>query len=71
MAPYVEAGVEVMRLHRGRIALHVRADFPLSSLESREIEVWSEWDRPGSAPGVYPAQSRYLVPVSIGLSVAF
>ena len=71
VAPYVEAGVEVLRLHRGRIALHVRADFPLAALHSEEIEVWSEWDRPGSAPRVYPAQSRYVVPVSIGLSVAF
>jgi len=71
LAPYVEAGVEVLRLHRGRIALHVRADFPLASLQSQEIEVWSEWDLPGSAPRVYPAQSRYVVPVSIGLSVAF
>jgi hypothetical protein len=71
VAPYVEAGVEVLRLHRGRIALHVRADFPLASLQSQEIEVWSEWDPPGSAPQVYPAQSRYVVPVSIGISVAF
>jgi hypothetical protein len=71
IAPYVEAGVEALRLHRGRIALHVRADFPLASLHSQEIEVWSEWDRPGDAPRVYPAQSRYVVPVSIGISVAF
>ena len=71
LAPYVEAGVEVLRLHRGRIALHVRADFPLASLQSQEIEVWSEWDLPGSVPRVYPAQSRYVVPVSIGIGVAF
>ena len=71
VAPYVEVGVEALRLHRGRIGLHVRADFPLQALHSQEIEVWSEWDRPGSAPRVYPAQSRYVVPVSIGLSVAF
>jgi len=71
LAPYVEAGVEVLRLHRGRIALHVRADFPVAALQSQEIQVWSEWDPPGSAPDVYPAQSRYVVPVSIGLSVAF
>ena len=71
VAPYVEAGVEVLRLHRGRIGLHVRADFPLAALHSEEIEVWSEWDPPGSAPRVYPAQSRYVVPVSIGISVAF
>ena len=71
LAPYVEAGVEVLRLHRGRIALHVRADSPVAALQSQEIQVWSEWDPPGSAPDVYPAQSRYVVPVSIGLSVAF
>ena len=74
LAPYVEAGVEVLRLHRGRIALQVRADFPLAALHSQEIEVWSEWNRAtGSSvvEGVYPAQSRYVVPVSIGLSVAF
>jgi hypothetical protein len=74
LAPYVEAGVEVLRLHRGRIALHVRADFPLAALQSEEVEVWSEWDPAGRAPRVervYPAQSRYVVPVSIGLSVAF
>ena len=70
LAPYVEAGVEVLRLHRGRIALHVRADFPLASLQSREIEVWSEWDSP-ERPSRVPAQSRYVVPVSIGISVAF
>ena len=74
LAPYVETGVEVLRLHRGRIALHVRADFPLTSLESQEVEVWSEWDPAGRVPRVervYPAQSRYVVPVSIGISVAF
>jgi hypothetical protein len=74
LAPYAEAGVEVLRLHRGRIALHVRADFPLAALHSEEVEVWSEWDPAGRSPrvvGVYPAQSRYVVPVSIGISVAF
>jgi hypothetical protein len=71
VAPYVEVGVEVMRLHRGRLGLHVRADIPLTALHSPEIQVWSEWDPPGSAPHVYPAQSRYVMPVSIGLTVAF
>jgi hypothetical protein len=77
VAPYVEAGVEMLRLHRGRIALHVRADLPLSALESPEIPPYSypDWDggygRPGySSPG-RPAESRYIVPVSIGVSVAF
>jgi hypothetical protein len=71
LAPYLEAGVEALRLHRGRVALRVRADLPVAALHGDEMEVWSEWDRPGSAPRVYPAQSRYVVPVSIGLTVAF
>jgi hypothetical protein len=74
VAPYVEAGVEMLRLHRGRIALLVRADFPLGSLESPGIAPYS-YDDPMSGyryeqAGV-PAQSRYVVPVSIGVSVAF
>jgi hypothetical protein len=57
VAPYVEAGVEMLRLHRGRIGLQVRADLPLWSLESPAME--------------FPAESRYVVPVSIGVTVAF
>jgi hypothetical protein len=54
VAPYVEAGVEMLRLHRGRVALLVRADLPTGALRAS-----------------YPAQSRYVVPVTIGLNVAF
>lgn len=73
VAPYVEAGVEMLRLHRGRIALLVRADFPLGSLKSPEIAPYAYPDGTGhlvEQPG-QPAQSRYIVPVSIGVSVAF
>jgi len=74
VAPYLEAGVEMLRLHRGRVALHVRADFPLGSVESPQIPPYSYFDpisgyrdeQPGR-----PAESRYVVPVSIGVSVAF
>jgi hypothetical protein len=68
IAPYLEAGVEMLRLHRGRVALVVRADFPTASLRSESYEYWSYY---GDAPTVLPAESRYVVPVSIGLSVAF
>jgi hypothetical protein len=74
VAPYVEVGVETLRLHRPRVALHVRVDLPLGALESQEIPVYSYPDGRDREPGVdfvYPAQSRYVVPVSIGLSVAF
>ncbi len=74
VAPYVEAGVEMLRLHRGRIALLVRADFPLGSLDSPEIPAYSYTD-PVSGSRYeqtgQPAESRYIVPVSIGVSVAF
>ncbi len=74
VAPYVEAGVEMLRLHRGRLALLVRADFPTGALRSDEIPAWSYRDeytgRLYEQPG-QPAQSRYVVPVTIGLSVAF
>jgi hypothetical protein len=74
VAPYVEAGVELLRLHRGRIGLHVRADLPLWSLESPATEVYAPWDGHGSYADVLytiPAESRYVVPVSIGVTVAF
>jgi hypothetical protein len=74
VAPYVEAGIEMLRLHRGRIALLVRADFPLGSLQSPGFEGYSYTDpvtgyHDEQAP--QPADSRYIVPVSIGVSVAF
>lgn len=76
IAPYVEAGVEMLRLHRGRIALHVRADVPTWALESEAFEVYPHWDRRGPYPqpgsgSTIPAQSRYVVPVTIGVTVAF
>jgi hypothetical protein len=74
VAPDLEAGVEMLRLHRGRVALVVRADFPTGALRSEAIEGWSYWDeyarRSYSQPS-YPAQERYVVPLTIGLTVAF
>jgi hypothetical protein len=68
VAFYAEAGVEMLRLHRGRVALVVRADFPTGALKSEAIEWWSYY---GDTYASYPAESRYVVPVSIGVSVAF
>jgi hypothetical protein len=74
IAPYLEVGVEMLRLHRGRIALLARADFPTGPVRSDEIPAWSYRDeytrRVYEQPG-RPAQSRYVVPLSIGVSVAF
>jgi hypothetical protein len=74
VAPYVEVGAETLRLHRARVALHVRADLPLGALQTPQIPVYSYGDGGDREPTVelvYPAQSRYVLPVSIGLSVAF
>jgi hypothetical protein len=73
VAPYLEVGVEMLRLHRGRVALHVRADFPTGSLTQEEYEVYT-YDprtRRDRVDYVVPAASRYVVPVTIGLTVAF
>jgi hypothetical protein len=75
VAPYVEAGVEALRLHRGRLALLVRADLPLSSLESPEYRYHTGYDphtgRPTGEEQVVPSESHYVAPVWIGVSVAF
>ena len=68
IAFYAEAGVEMLRLHRGRVALVVRADFPTASLRSESYEYWSYY---GDGPTSPTTESRYVVPVSIGVSVAF
>jgi hypothetical protein len=67
IAFYAEAGVEMLRLHRGRVALVVRADFPTASLQNETYD-WSYYEYARTSP---PAESRYVVPVSIGVSVAF
>ena len=74
VAPYVEVGVEMLRLHRGRVGLQIRADFPMGALQSQPFEVYSSGDDRGGRPRadyIYPAQSRYVVPISIGVTVAF
>ncbi len=62
---YLEAGVEVLRLHRARVALAVRADIPTYSLHQDAIRDWqTQQIRQG-------ARTKYVWPVSIGVSVAF
>jgi hypothetical protein len=67
---YLEAGVEILRLHRGRIGLQLRADLPFGALRG---ERYVDYGYPGdSAPAyVQHTESQYVVPVTIGLNVAF
>jgi hypothetical protein len=72
-APYVELGLELLRLHRGRVLFQVRADFPTGALEMPAVPVTC-YDPRYCDPRndhVIPAQSRYVVPVSFGVGVAF
>ena len=65
---YAEAGLQLLRLHRGRLTASVRADFPLYSLrpEGYEFEAHGEDTRP-----VRIEESRYLVPITFGLTMSF
>lgn len=69
IAFYAEAGVEMLRLHRGRVAFFVRADFTTASLRSESYGYGYSYYGDVSTPS--RTESRYVVPVSIGLSVAF
>jgi hypothetical protein len=72
VAPYLETGIEGLRLHRARLALSLRADLPLNELRSERHEVW-DWDprRGAQLLRVVPAESRYVVPVSAQLTLTF
>ena len=66
---YAEAGVQMFRLHRGRMTARVRADFPLYSLhpEGTDYQTIGRTTRP-----VHIEEgSRYLVPITFGLTLSF
>lgn len=71
VSPYLEAGVELLRLHRGRVLFHVRADFPTAALETQPVPCYDPTYCDPRQGDLVPAQSRYVVPVSLGVSVAF
>ena len=73
ISPYLEAGVEFLRTHRGRLALVVRADIPTGSVQQPEtpVTVWDSRTGTSHVDSVIPARSKYVVPLSIGLTVAF
>jgi opacity protein-like surface antigen len=72
VSPYLEGGVEFLRTHHGRLALQVRADLPTGSLRGFD---YGSYDWSGAydgygGPRTSPAR-RYIVPVAIGVCVAF
>jgi hypothetical protein len=73
MAPYLETGVEILRLHRARLAFLVRVDLPTGSLRSEEypIYVWDPALGQERMTETARSQSRYVAPASLGMTVAF
>jgi hypothetical protein len=70
LGAYLEVGIEALRLHRARVALAVRADIPTYSLHSEEYRAWNpETGHPDDV--LTPGRTKYVWPVSIGVSVAF
>ncbi len=63
---YAEAGVQIFRLHRGRLTARVRADFPLYSLHPTGYD-----SRPRGGPTPIDGGAVYLVPVTFGLTMSF
>jgi hypothetical protein len=72
-APYLEAGAEILRLHRARLSLSLQVDFPLGSLKSEEFRVYSYDPSTRRSPveRVVPSQSRYVVPATLGVTLSF
>lgn len=66
---YAEAGVQLFRLHRGRMTARVRADFPLYSLHPEGMD-WQTSGRTSRAVRIDDGP-RYIVPVTFGLTMSF
>jgi hypothetical protein len=67
-APYLEAGVEMLRLHRTRLALVARVDLPVGPVRSPE---YSYYGAGGRSSATEPARTRYVAPTTLGVTVTF
>jgi hypothetical protein len=63
---YAETGVQLFRLHRGRMTARLRADFPLYSLHPEGFDY-----RPPGRSVPIGGEARYLVPITFGLTASF
>lgn len=66
---YAEAGIQLFRLHRGRMTARVRADFPLYSLHPEGTD-YQPTGRTVRAVHIDEGP-RYLVPITFGLTMSF
>jgi hypothetical protein len=63
---YAEGGLQLFRLHRGRLTAKVRADFPLYSLHPEGVDY-----QPRGGTVRIEEGARYLVPITFGLTMSF
>jgi hypothetical protein len=66
---YAEGGVQLFRLHRGRMTAKLRADFPLYSLHPEGFD-YQQSGRTTRSVRIDDG-SRYLVPITFGLTMSF
>jgi hypothetical protein len=66
---YAEAGVQLFRLHRGRMTAKLRADFPMYSLHPEGYD----YQQSGRSTRTVRIDdgSRYIVPLTFGLTMSF
>jgi hypothetical protein len=65
----VETGVQLFRFHRGRMTAKVRADLPMYSLHP-EGYAFQPAGRAGREVRIDEG-TRYVVPVTLGLTMSF
>jgi hypothetical protein len=63
---YAEGGLQLFRLHRGRLTAKVRADFPLYSLHPVGVDY-----QPRGRTVQVDDGKRYVVPITFGLTMSF
>jgi hypothetical protein len=66
---YAEAGVQLFRLHRGRMTAKVRADFPTYSLHPEGLDYQPSGRT--TRPVRIDDGPRYVVPITFGLTMSF
>jgi hypothetical protein len=69
--PWVEVGVQVFRLHQGRLTLSVRADVPWASVKSDRTTYGAPTASGVYLPPVTTSEQRYELPVTMGATYGF
>jgi hypothetical protein len=68
---YAEAGVQLFRLHRGRLTAKVRAEFPLYSLHPEGFDYQQSERSHLTSPIRIDGGQQYVVPITFGVTMSF